>query len=80
LALADTKDTKVAESLELQIQHHIKQKQILALRQSHYEKITKNLYNIQEKMAKNNLLQDADNLQVRQLLHLFRVPSNNMDK
>jgi hypothetical protein len=26
------------------------------------------------------LLQDADNLQVRQLLHLFRVPSNNMDK
>jgi hypothetical protein len=64
LALAESKDNKVVESLELQIQHHHKQKQIIGLRQARYEKITKNLHTIQQRMEKANILQDADNLQV----------------
>ena len=72
LALADTKDNKVSESLELQIENHTKQKRILALRHSHYDKIAKNLHNIQQRMEKTNLLQDADNLQVSTFSAFFQ--------
>ena len=72
LALADTKDNKVSESLELQIEHHTKQKRILALRHSHYDKIAKNLHNIQQRMEKTNLLQDADTLQVSTFSAFFQ--------
>ena len=62
--MLDAKDKKVAESLELQIQHHDKQKRVIALRQARYDKITRNLYTIHQRMEKANMLQDADNLQV----------------
>ncbi len=52
------------ESLELQIQHHTKQKQVIGLRQARYDKITSNLHTIHQRMDKANMLQDADNLQV----------------
>merc|ERR1711953_969083 len=49
-AKTDSRDNKVTESIELQIKHHI--------RQNRCEKYTKDLKNLQIKMAKANL-QDA---------------------
>merc|ERR1712226_499709 len=57
-AKADSRDNKVTESIELQIKHHIRQKVVIAQRQSRCEKYTKDLKNLQLKMAKANL-QDA---------------------
>lgn len=59
-ARSQSKDNKVTESLDLQIQHHIKQKLVIAQRRSKY---TKDLRNLQIKMAKASV-QDAG-LQVR---------------
>ena len=57
-AKADSRDNKVTESIELQIKHHIRQKVVITQRQSRCEKYTKDLKNLQLKMAKANL-QDA---------------------
>jgi len=54
-ARSHSKDNKVTESLGLQIQHHIKQKLVIAQRRSKY---TKDLRNLQIKMAKASV-QDA---------------------
>ena len=54
-ARSHSKDNKVTESLDLQIQHHIKQKLVLAQRRSKY---TKDLRNLQIRMAKASV-QDA---------------------
>ena len=64
-AKADSRDNKVTDSIELQIKHHIRQKVVITQRQSRCEKYTKDLKNLQLKMAKANL-QDAG-LQVRRL-------------
>merc|ERR1711997_853806 len=55
-AKADSRDNKVTESIELQIKHHIRQKVVITQRQSRCEKYTKDLKNLQLKMAKANLL------------------------
>ena len=55
-AKAESRDNKVRESIELQIKHHIRQKVVIAQRQSRCEKYTKDLKNLQLKMAKANLL------------------------
>ena len=55
-AKAESRDNKVTESIELQIKHHIRQKVVIAQRQSRCEKYTKDLKNLQLKMAKANLL------------------------
>ena len=55
----------MTDSIELQIKHHIKQKVVITQRQSRCEKYTKDLKNLQLKMAKANL-QDAG-LQVSRL-------------
>jgi len=57
-AKTDSRDNKVTESIELQIKHHIRQKVVIAQRQNRCEKYTKDLKNLQIKMAKANL-QDA---------------------
>merc|ERR1712108_19266 len=57
-AKADSRDNKATESIELQIKHHIRQKVVITQRQSRCEKYTKDLKNLQLKMAKANL-QDA---------------------
>merc|ERR1712055_1184688 len=57
-AKADSRDNKVTDSIELQIKHHIRQKVVITQRQSRCEKYTKDLKNLQLKMAKANL-QDA---------------------
>jgi len=57
-AKADSRDNKVTDSIELQIKHHIRQKVVITQRQSRCEKYTKDLQNLQLKMAKANL-QDA---------------------
>lgn len=63
LAKKDSCDNKISESLDLQIKHHIKQKVVITQRQSRCEKYTKDLKNLQIKMANANI-QDAG-LQVR---------------
>lgn len=55
-------DNKVKESLDLQIKHHNKQKSVITRKQKQCEKFTKDLKNLQIKMANANL-QDADGLQ-----------------
>ena len=55
LAKAESKDNRISESLDLQIKHHIKQKLVI---KSRGEKFSKDLKNLQIKMAKANL-QDA---------------------
>ena len=55
LAKAESKDNRISESLDLQIKHHIKQKLVI---KSRGEKFSKDLRNLQIKMAKANL-QDA---------------------
>lgn len=61
LAKGDSKDNKVTESLNLQIKNHIKQKLVIAQRRCRCEKYTKDLHNLQLKMAKAGLqeIQDA---------------------
>merc|ERR1712130_744117 len=54
-AKADSRDNKVTDSIELQIKHHIRQKVVITQRQSRCEKYTKDLQNLQLKMAKANL-------------------------
>jgi len=58
LAKADSNDNKITESLDLQIKHHIKQKLVITQKPSRCEKFSKDLKNLQLKMAKANL-QDA---------------------
>lgn len=55
LAKTDSKDNKVTESIDLQIRHHFKQKLVITQRR---EKYTKDLHNLQLRMAKANF-QDA---------------------
>ena len=67
IALEECADNKIAESINLQIQFHIKQQQIIRIKQINYYKFTKNLENLQIRMQKANI-QEADALQVRILL------------
>jgi len=64
LALEECKDNKIAESINLQIEFHIKQQQIIKIKEINYSKYTKNLENLQRRMQKATL-QEADALQVR---------------
>ena len=64
LALDECKDNKIAESINLQIEFHIKQQQIIKIKEISYSKYTKNLENLQRRMQKATL-QEADALQVR---------------
>ena len=63
VALGETSDNKVKESLQLQIKFHIKQKEVIGHRRKRCEKYSKDLTNLQIKMAKANLAA-ADGLQV----------------
>ena len=63
VALGETTDNKVRESLELQIKFHTKQKEVIGHRQKRWEKYSKELTNLQIKMEKANLAA-ADGLQV----------------
>ena len=74
-AKAESRDNKVTESIELQIKHHIRQKVVIAQRQSRCEKYTKDLKNLQLKMAKANLL-DAG-LQVDMTKAVLKMLSTN---
>eukprot|EP00092_Neocalanus_flemingeri_P109131 GFUD01140229.1.p1 GENE.GFUD01140229.1~~GFUD01140229.1.p1 ORF type:complete len:238 (-),score=96.52 GFUD01140229.1:140-853(-) len=62
LALRETTDNKVRESLELQVKFHTKQKEVIGYRQARCEKYSKDLTNLQIKMAQANLAA-ADGLQ-----------------
>jgi len=62
VALGETTDNKVRESLELQIKFHTKQKEVIGHRQKRWEKYSKELTNLQIKMEKANLAA-ADGLQ-----------------
>jgi len=63
LAKADSTDNKVTESLDLQIEHHLKQKLIITQKQVRCQRFSKDLKNLQQKMAKANVeeagLQDS---------------------
>ena len=61
-ALGDCKDQKIRQSIQLQITHHQKQKRLILLKKRKCEKITKDLRNLQIKMAAVGL-KDGDNLQ-----------------
>jgi hypothetical protein len=58
LAKADSNDNKVTESLDLQIDYHIKQKLVIAQRQCRCEKYSNDLHNLNLRMAKSSF-QDA---------------------
>lgn len=84
LARQDSRDNKITESLEQQIKHHIKQKLVISQRQRRCEKYTKDLKNLQLKMAKANLqeagLQDSIYRTFQEteslLQHLKETPSD----
>merc|ERR1711892_1035821 len=56
------RDNNVQDSLNLQIQHHHKQKHVIANKRKFYEKYLKDLKNLKIKMAKANM-KNADGLQ-----------------
>jgi len=60
-ALLECQDSKVSESLRLQIEHHHKQEQVIRYRQARINNITRNIAELQKRME-NATSQDTDNL------------------
>ena len=63
-ALEDASDPKIRESLNLQIEHHHKQKQIICYKQASWEHICQQLANLQVKMSNVSASGSGDGLQV----------------
>jgi len=62
LSLSGCQDPKVKISLELQLQHHSKQKEVINLKEARINKLTKNLKNLQLRME-TAAQQEKDSLQ-----------------
>ena len=73
-ALADAKDSKVHESLVLQIEYHTKQKQLIGHKQASWEHFCKQLANLQVKMSNvSGSAGSGDGLQVTNAMFIFML-------
>ena len=61
-ALVDASDSNVKDSIELQIKHHKKQKDLIAYKRATWENLCQQLVNLQAKMS--NVSGSGDGLQV----------------
>jgi len=61
-ALKECEDKKVSDCINLQIQYHQREQQVIKLQEARFQKITKNLQNLQKRME-NASLQDAHSLE-----------------